>query len=283
MPFVHGWLCCRRQRLHYQLTPQLSKIILRWKLTDDELQTLFDKFCLIDTDHSGTIEIDEFFSFVHEPRSQFLQAMFDMIVREHTTDRHNDRPDFAAWITALLGCCLSTRTEMIEQVFHMSDANKNGYLELAELQSFLMSIHGENAIFPREIVVALTQQALGKDGHLDFDDFTAAEKAYPMLLWPVFRIQHRMRKKTLGEAFYNRIDHRIAETFFDSTHSRHLRKRWKRRTDCIRMLLFGWSCCPYVDSSRQPTAIIELAARKKYAFHDRDILASHGFAGHCVA
>jgi hypothetical protein len=90
----------RRRPRHYELTPQLRTMVDRWKLTPAEVDQLWAKFCEIDGDQSGTIEMDEFFSFINEPRSTFLDTMFALIVRDN-----NRHLDFAAWIEAVFGEC----------------------------------------------------------------------------------------------------------------------------------------------------------------------------------
>ena len=36
------------------------------------------------------------------------------------------------------------------------------------------------------------------DGKIDFAEFCAADRSFPMLLWPAFRIQESLRRETLG-------------------------------------------------------------------------------------
>lgn len=57
----------------------------------------------------------------------------------------------------------------------------------------------QNPTFPGNFARALEEFDTNDDGQLDFDEFRVANRRFPMMLFPAFRLQDNFRKKTLGE------------------------------------------------------------------------------------
>eukprot|EP01006_Ploeotia_vitrea_P027618 TRINITY_DN60398_c0_g1_i1.p1 TRINITY_DN60398_c0_g1~~TRINITY_DN60398_c0_g1_i1.p1 ORF type:complete len:364 (+),score=176.02 TRINITY_DN60398_c0_g1_i1:33-1124(+) len=246
------------------LTYRLKNTIETWHLTNTEVRYLFRLFQELDEDGSGGIGYDEYFGFLREPRQQFIDTMFQLVVGLNTT------LDFEAWLRTILQFCLATREEIVERVFCLFDTNKNGFIELHELHHLLVSLHSTNSIFSREIVAALTERNLSQGGTLDYDDFVQADSQYPMLLWPVFRFQHRMRKRTLGIAFFKSIEARLEEEYQVAQQrpllqqQEHHSRIFKVAKDVWRIWVMGLFCCCIRPGPREPTPTIEVTARRKY-------------------
>jgi len=54
-------------------------------------------------------------------------------------------------------------------------------------------------LFPGNFAEAISQFDTNDDGLIDFNEFMELDKRYPLVLFPAFRLQDRMMKKTLGE------------------------------------------------------------------------------------
>lgn len=239
-----------------ELTAELREVIKKWNLTTQDVRYLHQRFCELDADGSGAVDVDEFFALINEQRTLFLDTMFSLMVGGRK------ELDFAMWVHVVFTFCLSTREEMVERVFMVFDKNRDGFIDIGELHNFLVSLHSDNPIFPQEIVTSLTEMCLSQDGRIDFDDLQQADSQHPMLLWPVFRINHRMRKRTLGYSFFQRIDSRLSETWNLNDHHEHLRRKWRHRIDGIKMLCCGWRWCRREQELR-PTPLVEIEARKR--------------------
>src|SRR5437660_1493561 len=71
------------------------------------------------------------------------------------------------------------------------------------------------AMFTKDLVVMLTAEIAERGGLFDFDTFSLLCRRYPMLLYPIFRIQDAMRAKLIGNALFSILDartHDITDT-----------------------------------------------------------------------
>lgn len=218
------------------LTVELMALMSHWSLAHKDVRYLYAKFRQLDADGSGSIDTDEFFHFLRERRTVFLETMFRMMVPAGTEEL-----DFVTWAHVVFSFCLATRDEMVERVFLMFDKDRDGFIGLSELHAFLVGLHSENPIFPQEIVTSMTETVLRQDGKMDFDDLLKADSEHPMLLWPVFRINNRMRKQTLGTKFFRLIDDRLANTGYAGDAKRH--SKWRQRYEILALYCCGWGPC----------------------------------------
>ncbi len=228
-----------RQDKLYEMTPHLLQIINQWKLTSSELSTLYRKFCSFDTNHNGTLEFDEFFQFSDYTRIQFLDPMFQLI-----NWKRYEHMQFSEWLQAVFSFCLASKAEIRERVYETFDTNKNGCLDLDELHVFFVSMHGDNPIMSKHVVGKLTAKNLADQGRTDFDEFLRAANMYPMLLYPVFRLQEQMRREVMTTSIYHMLNARIDADVFDlSAQRRALRSQWRSLRNCFTLYACGWPCC----------------------------------------
>jgi Ca2+-binding EF-hand superfamily protein len=228
----------RHEKL-FEMTPHLLQMINQWKLTSKELSTLYRRFCALDTNHNDTLEFDEFFHFSDYTRIQFLDPMFQLI-----NWKRYEHMQFSEWIEAVFSFCLASKAEIEERVFYTFDTNKNGCLDLDELHVFFVSMHGANPIMSKHVVGKLTAKNLADQGRTDFDEYLRAAAMYPMLLYPVFRLQEQMQREVMTMSIFQTMNARIdADVFDTSTQSRALRSQWRSLRNCLTLYACGWPCC----------------------------------------
>jgi len=212
-------------------TAELQRLVDRWKVSDEELAFFYAKFKALDIDNGGTVEFDEFFSFLKEPRSRFQDTMFSLLVQGQ------DQLTFPRWLLTVFSFCFATHEEVVEQIFMWYDSQKQGIITLEDLHNFLVSVHGDNSIFPSEVTTQLTLLCAASQGKFDFDEFGRALQKFPMLLWPIFRLQEKMRAMVIGEDLFKRIDARSGDVQLGTHH--HSQSPWQKRLAAVER----WFCC----------------------------------------
>lgn len=225
----------------------VERCVQRWGLGSEELLFLFQRFHKLDKDNSGSVKYEEFFQFNPDPQWRLHGTIFNMVVPQTV-----NQLKFPAWLIAVLSFCFMTNQEIMEQVFVGYDHSKVGRLNVKDMQNMMVSIHGDNLLFPREIVETVTLVIQSKKGRIDFDDFVRACQRYPMLLWPIQRIQRLLRNYCFKKRkLFKEIDLRSTDVVW-----RHKigaakatgtgfwkRIGWDSKKETILTYCCGWCCC----------------------------------------
>jgi hypothetical protein len=142
----------------------------------------------------------------------------------------------------VFGFAMATREELLERAFGVYDVDRSGELKLNELHDFIIALHSQNQLFTRDIVDSISELLLTrKRGAIQFDDFVLINDRFPLLLYPIFELQVKMRKLVFGPLF-DRIDVRVSDLDIHSQHWENLQDRWSKRKDSIKLYLFGCPC-----------------------------------------
>ena len=174
---------------------RMQKIIDLLRLENKHISKMWSCFRRFDKDRSGSIDIDEFYLLVEEERTVFGDSIFELCDIES-----NGTLDFSEFVTVLSTYCMFGRQDVLKFCFFVFDKDKNGYIEQDELIALVEMLHGNNP--NANCKTALDKFDTNCDGKIDFDEFTALNNQYPMLLFPAFRIQESMMNNSMGELWW---------------------------------------------------------------------------------
>jgi len=163
-------------------------------LTQKHLKTLKLQFEEIDLDGSGSIDSEEFFEILEENRSPFTDALFALIDLDGS-----GTIEFEEYCMVCLTYCMYTRKDILKFVFDCFDKDGSGTIDEKEFIHLCNTVNNAAPLFPGNFAEAISQFDTNDDGLIDFNEFMELDKRYPLVLFPAFRLQDRMMKKTLGE------------------------------------------------------------------------------------
>ena len=92
---------------------RMTKLIETAKLTKREQRKLYKCFRKVDRDGSGTVDAEEFFAFIGEPKTDFTDGLFDLI----DTDSSREL-DFYEFASALVTFGCFTSDELLKCASH---------------------------------------------------------------------------------------------------------------------------------------------------------------------
>ena len=159
------------------------------------LQVLWKAFKTVDKDNSGSIDADEFMYFLKEPKSEFTTGLFDLI----DTDSSHEL-DFFEFASALVTFACFTEEEMLKYCFYIFDKDKNGFIEMDELDYLLECLHQGG--YATSIAAVTEQLDVDRDGRISMEEFASINKSFPFLLFPAFRFQQACMRETFNEAWW---------------------------------------------------------------------------------
>jgi len=185
----------------WEVTSEMAtRTVAKLLLKTSDLITLRKSFEIIDIDESGEIDYDEFLEHMEERRNTFTDAVFRLI------DENGDGVlEFGEFVSICGSFCMWNRGEILKFCFDTFDADGGGTIDEEEFEALAKTISHKDPTFPGNFQKALEEFDTNGDGLIDMDEFATLNQRYPMVLFPMFRLQDKMQRCTLGLGRWNQI------------------------------------------------------------------------------
>lgn len=186
---------------HVQLRdPRAIEAAQALDLRQWHLRRLRAKFDQIDIDGSGNIDFDEFFEAIGEIRSPFTDKLFALI----DVDK-SGTIEFDEFVRVLATYCMFSKDEILRFCFECFDVDRSGTIDEKEFVELCKCVNNASPSFPNNFKNALEQFDVNEDGLIDYSEFVELDRRYPLVLFPAFRLQDMMQRKTLGERVWLQV------------------------------------------------------------------------------
>ena len=137
---------------------------------------------------------------MEEPRNKFTDAVFQLI------DENGDGVlEFDEFVAICGTFCVWKQGEILRFCFDTFDADGGGTIDEDEFKVLCETIATKDPTFPGNFARALEEFDTNGDGLIDFDEFLMLNKRYPMTLFPMFRLQDKLQRATLGAGRWQKI------------------------------------------------------------------------------
>ncbi|CAN0524711.1 unnamed protein product, partial [Laminaria digitata] len=83
-------------------------------------------------------------------------------------------------------------------LFRQYDIDDSGAIDEQEFRELARTVNNASPMFPGNFAKALQDFDANSDGLIDFDEFRAMDKAFPLLFFPAFRLQDSLQRHFLG-------------------------------------------------------------------------------------
>lgn len=186
---------------------RVEKTKRRLHLKNDDINTLYLKFSKYDREGNGLITREDFFvKFLEEERNFFGDAIFNLVECES-----QEVVSFGEYIEAICTYCLFEKIDILRLCFNIFDMEKTGFINTDEVKHFLLMLHGGTVKSNARKGLEYIDKSQREDGRIGFLDLVDLHKQYPMLLYPVFRMQNTLMRETLGNAWWAKKKVAVAE------------------------------------------------------------------------
>jgi len=175
------------------------KVAERLCVTQDHLRKLRTVFRRIDYNGFGNIMLEEVFEYVGEDPNPFLDRLYAQLVASQTGDYGTSKLlSFENFVLFVLVFGSMSEGDVLKFVFESFDADGSGHLEPDEIIALLGAINRNKPLYPGNYTKMLQEFDTDQDGRISYKEFKALHKAYPIALFPVFRMYDQLQEKTLG-------------------------------------------------------------------------------------
>ena len=195
----------------------------------------------------GVVTVESFTQHFDIPQLELVRLIFTPFDEDG-----NGILDFEEFLLILCTFASYTRPELLMYIFRIFDANNGGTIDRQEFNRLVRTMHDGENLFPKELALAVEQFHAANADNVDditFDQFRAADRRTPLLLWPAFRVQERLQNMTLGAAHFQKLMETNHPEIFQDTAELVLRRQQRNWLNiqtyvCCLIPLLKWCCDP---------------------------------------
>jgi len=163
-----------------------------------KIQALWVIFCQHDRSVSGYIMRDEFFNRVLRYKPTVLtHHLFKLI-----ESKSDDGLSFGEFVELITTFCCFEKHDLLRFFFYILDGNKCGLIGKTEIKHFVSNMW-ENQLLTNVTDGLDCLDAIDDgDGAFNFSQLEHMQERYPIVLYPLYRLQTCFIQNTLGEYFW---------------------------------------------------------------------------------
>jgi Ca2+-binding EF-hand superfamily protein len=192
----------------YEKDSAMGHAIDALALTQKDLRKLRAVFDAVDTGTKGSILNREFMQHIEEKRSVYTDSLFRHLALEAFDEDEIGKEGeegfggSLAWeefCRSVISFCAFTEEDVLTFVFHTHDHDHNGFIEPDEFLEIVRGVHDEKELTSADTdEITLESFDLNGDEKLGRKEFISINQRYPLVFFPAFRLQDRVRRRTLG-------------------------------------------------------------------------------------
>lgn len=171
------------------------------------IKKVFDK-ALYATGQVEELDYTELFRILRVRETIFSEALLSLV--DHDRSRTLNLSEL---VLILCAFCVMKKEEVMRFAFDVIDQDASGAINDDEFMFLAKSIHNANPSFPGNFRRALELFDVNNDGLINFSEFVEIHQRFPMLLFPLFRLQDQMQSLFIGSSHSSRINAAYHQTF----------------------------------------------------------------------
>ena len=178
----------------------LQKAVHRAQLTHDDMVRLRKLFQDKDSDKSGTLDIDEFYSLFAAKKSPFGDALFKLV----DVGGDGDFLSFSEFVEVVTTYCLFGASDILRFAFRVVDEDNSGFVSMEELDKLADFLHKDGPANLNTALARIRNKYDKGDGEVSWENFVQMHREFPFLLHPAFELQEYMMNTVLGRRWWDR-------------------------------------------------------------------------------
>jgi Ca2+-binding EF-hand superfamily protein len=127
--------------LHSPKYHHWSKIFDAMTIKKSDLYQLYQIYGVIDTDKGGSIDINEFISYLELANTPFSRRVFSIFDEDHSGEI-----DFFEFVVSVWNYCTLSKYTLVMFAFDMYDKHGKGYLSLEAVETMCKEIYGKTSL-----------------------------------------------------------------------------------------------------------------------------------------
>lgn len=182
----------------------------------EKLSIIFQK---MDLDHSSTIETSEFLTFLNIGESQFAHKVFSCMDFDGSGFLN-----FFEFAVATWNYCSLSKDALHQFAFDLYDRDGSGDISKAEMFDLCKEVFGtawETSKSTKHLAKNIFSYSSDSEC-ISFEDFREVARNHQTLLFPAFKLQSLLRKRVIGETYWEGLSLQRTSREADPTSRRDL-------------------------------------------------------------
>lgn len=177
-----------------EMWPRVQDLFYKLGLDEAKGLELFLTFCKMDADASGTVDVDECFSYLGGARTKFTERLF------HAEGRFNDNGEaeigleFREFAVIVWGYCTLTPYYLARKAFEIFDVERVDNLERPDIEAMYRMLYDCD----EHDEYYVNQITFNKEGYITKDDFCEQVNKRRHIIEPCINYQARLRRRMGG-------------------------------------------------------------------------------------
>jgi Ca2+-binding EF-hand superfamily protein len=180
---------------------QVKTFCQEYQLNAKEVSQMHKIFSSIDVEFRGYITIDGFLELLQETDTSivypYLQGLFKLVKQSEPR-----QVDFFEWMAMVIDYCLMTGDQMAKFIFRVIDTNNDEIISKRDILKLFSQKNRGKRIFPLNYLKLIEVIDLDRSDSISKHEINKVISHVPFLMYPAIRLQHDMRKRIIGEAFW---------------------------------------------------------------------------------
>ena len=187
----------------------LLKTMRAMEITEKEATKFFKLFEKIDEDHSGSIEIQEFFDFFKLEMTDFARRAFEVMDFDRAKNSVGSL-HYGEFFVSMWNFCTLSHETLVKFTFDLYDTDGSGELSEKEIYNMVRMMRPSSSAKDadretRKMMVLMDKEdaEIGvKDNMVSFDEFMSAHRKVGTVIFPAFQLQRTIRLKSMSKKFW---------------------------------------------------------------------------------
>ena len=180
----------------------LKSVVETLGLSKNQVFKFYRNFQRISADKPEITREDLLYA-LEEEETRISQALFKMTIKDE------ESIEFDGFVRICTSWCLYSREDILKFCFDCFDADASGFIDETDFKTLTFAVNNGSPVFPGNFDAALQMVDENGDGVIDFTEFKDLDKRFPLILFPIFRLQGKIQRITLGERNWVEINERV--------------------------------------------------------------------------
>ena len=217
---------------------RLMKVLKTLKLEKDDLVHFWNLFKKYDLNDNDLLDFNEFLPLVDKDstiQKDYTENLFKLVGIEDSTEL-----SFSEFVHAIVTYCLFGPEDILKFCFYVFDKNRDGCIDHDELHALTKMLYSDAKKGNVEQVLKTFNRC--KQGIITFEEFRVINKQHPLLLYPAFRLQLKLRQTICGNEWWHKRmrkimkERRLSEEEHEKVLAEAKQANMRERKDFLRRL-----------------------------------------------